>query len=349
MLKFNSSVRYLVSRSFTTRQLIYESRGAPEKVIQLKKIELPDTLQPEQVLIEWQASPINPADINQIQGTYGLRPSLPAVAGLEGAARVLKIGSAVTSLKPGDQVIHSYNIAETWAEHGIYNMRDLIPIDNDLPIEHAALLKVNPPSAYLMLTEYAKLKKGDWVVQNCANSAVGKQIIQIAHILGFKTFNIIRNRENLEELVKEMKDLGADEVITEDELYDKKKKVKMPRSKLALNGVGGKSSLYLATALAEGGCMVTYGGMSKQATQAPVAPLIFKNISLRGFWLMNWIRDQKDDRAMNELFKKLSEWMKSGEIQPTPIVKRKLEEHKEALIDAQVKFDKKQVFFMKNQ
>lgn len=347
MLKLNSSIRSLVSRSLTTRQLIYETRGAPEKVIQLKTIELADHLEPEEVLLDWQASPINPADINQIQGTYGLRPKLPAIAGLEGAARVAKIGSAVKSVKPGDQVITSYELAGTWTEHGIYHQKALFKIDNDLPIEHAALLKVNPPSAYLMLKDYAQLNKGDWVVQNCANSAVGKQIIQIARILGFKTFNIIRNRENLGELVKEMKDLGADEVITEDDMYDKKKKIKLPRSKLALNGVGGKSSMYLASALEQDGCMVTYGGMSRQATQAPTAPLIFKNITLRGFWLMTWIRAQKDDRAKEKMFAELAGWMKSGEILPTPIVRRSLEDHKEALTEAQAKFDKKQVFFMK--
>lgn len=129
--------------------------------------------------------------------------------------------------------------------------------------------------------------------------------------------------------------------------YDKKRKIKLPRAKLALNGVGGKSSLYLASSLAENGCMVTYGGMSRQATQAPTAPLIFKNISLRGFWLMTWIRAQKDNRAISSIFSELSGWMKSGEIAPTPMVKRSLDDYKDALIEAQIKFDKKQVFFMK--
>ncbi|KAF1765349.1 hypothetical protein GCK72_005301 [Caenorhabditis remanei] len=332
MLKINSSIRSLVSRSITTRQLVYEKYGAPQKVIQMKTVELPDTLEPEQVLLEWHASPINPADINQIQGMYGVRPKMPAIAGLEGAARVLKIGSAVKSVKPGDQVISSYEVAENWADYGIFNQKDIIHVDNDLPIEHSAFLKVNPPSAYVMLTDFAKLKKGDWIV---------------ARILGFKTFNIIRNRENLGELVKEMKDLGANEVVTEDDLYDKKKKMKLPRVKLALNGVGGKSSLYLANALDQEGCMVTYGGMSRQPTQAPTAPLIFKNISLRGFWLMTWIREQKDDRARQKVYSDLAGWMKSGEIQPTAMVKRSLEDYKDALSEAQNKFDKKQLFFLK--
>ena len=93
--------------------------------------------------------------------------------------KVFQIGSAVKSVKPGDQVISSYEVAENWADYGIFNQNDIIHVDNDLPIEHSAFLKVNPPSAYVMLTDFAKLKKGDWIVQNCGNSAIGKQIIQV--------------------------------------------------------------------------------------------------------------------------------------------------------------------------
>uniref|UniRef100_A0A1I7UC44 Zinc-binding dehydrogenase n=1 Tax=Caenorhabditis tropicalis TaxID=1561998 RepID=A0A1I7UC44_9PELO len=92
--------------------------------------------------------------------------------------------------------------------------------------------------------------------------------------------------------------------------------------------------------------MLTYGGMSKQPTQAPIAPFIFKNISLRAFWMMTWIRSHKDEN-LQELLQKLAGWMKSGEIAPTPMVKRSIEDYKDALIEAQNKFDKKQVFFLK--
>ncbi|CAI2345748.1 unnamed protein product [Caenorhabditis sp. 36 PRJEB53466] len=335
MLKSCSTIRSVLSRSISTRQLIYETHGAPEKMIKLKRVELPDKLESEQVLVEWKASPINPADINHVQGVYADKPNLPANAGMEGVARVAKVGSAVKSLKEGDQVIIDYHVIGSWAEHGIYSEKDLIPIDNGLPLEYAAFLKVNPPSAYFMLKEFANLKPGDWVLQNCANSAVGKQVIQISRILGFKTFNVVRNRENIEGLVREMKGLGADEVITEEEMFDRKK-TKLPRVKLALNGVGGKSSVFLASALKPGGCMVTYGGMSKQTTQSPTASLIFNDISLRGFWLKPWSHQKKAGGELQKVFNKLSGWMKSGEIVKPDFVERSLEEHVEALAEAQI-------------
>lgn len=38
-------------------------------------------------------------------GTYGIKPQLPAVGGLEGVGKVTKVGAAVTSLAVSDWVI----------------------------------------------------------------------------------------------------------------------------------------------------------------------------------------------------------------------------------------------------
>lgn len=58
----------------------------------------------------------------------------------------------------------------------------------------AATISVNPFTADRMMLDFVKLDKGDWVLQNGANSAVGQNVIQIARIRGFKTINVIRDR-----------------------------------------------------------------------------------------------------------------------------------------------------------
>lgn len=60
-----------------------------------------------EVTVEFLFSPINPADINMIQGNYPITPPLPAVGGSEGLARVLAVGEGVTGLKEGDLVVPS--------------------------------------------------------------------------------------------------------------------------------------------------------------------------------------------------------------------------------------------------
>ncbi|CAB1333569.1 unnamed protein product [Coregonus sp. 'balchen'] len=84
--------------------LLYRNHGDPAQVVQLESMELP-SVGAKSVLVKLLAAPVNPSDINMIQGTYAILPDLPAVGGNEGVAQVLEVGSQVKALKPGDWVI----------------------------------------------------------------------------------------------------------------------------------------------------------------------------------------------------------------------------------------------------
>lgn len=62
-------------------------------------------LKPNEVLVRMEVAPINPADINVIEGAYGTRPQLPAIAGLEGVGTIQAVGSGVKSFQVDDRVI----------------------------------------------------------------------------------------------------------------------------------------------------------------------------------------------------------------------------------------------------
>ncbi|MGB8901696.1 MAG: alcohol dehydrogenase, partial [Methylocella sp.] len=70
---------------------------------------------------------------------------------------------------------------------------------------------VNPPTAYFLLTNIVKLPRASWVIQNGANSGVGRATVAIAKSLGLKTINVVRR----EEVVAEMKALGGDIVLVD--------------------------------------------------------------------------------------------------------------------------------------
>ncbi|XP_005395041.1 PREDICTED: trans-2-enoyl-CoA reductase, mitochondrial isoform X2 [Chinchilla lanigera] len=237
------------------------------------------------------AAPINPSDINMIQGNYGLLPKLPAVGGNEGVGQVVAVGSSVTGLKPGDWVIPANAGLGTWRTEAVFSEEALIEIPSDIPLQSAATLGVNPCTAYRMLVDFEQLQPGDSVIQNASNSGVGQAVIQIAAALGLRTINVVRDRPDIQKLANRLKDLGAKHVITEEELRKPETKnlfKDMPQPRLALNCVGGKSSTELLRHLAPGGTMVTYGGMAKQPVTASVSLLIFKDLRLRGFWLSQW-------------------------------------------------------------
>ncbi|XP_063143330.1 enoyl-[acyl-carrier-protein] reductase, mitochondrial isoform X3 [Rattus norvegicus] len=268
------------------------------------------------VHVKMLAAPINPSDINMIQGNYGLLPKLPAVGGNEGVGQVIAVGSSVSGLKPGDWVIPANAGLGTWRTEAVFSEEALIGVPKDIPLQSAATLGVNPCTAYRMLVDFEQLQPGDSVIQNASNSGVGQAVIQIASALGLKTINVIRDRPDIKKLTDRLKDLGADYVLTEEELRMPETKnifKDLPLPRLALNCVGGKSSTELLRHLAPGGTMVTYGGMAKQPVTASVSMLIFKDLKLRGFWLSQWKKNHSPDE-FKELILFLCNLIRQGQL-----------------------------------
>lgn len=262
---------------------------------------------PDEVLLDMVAAPINPADLNVIEGTYGELPELPATIGNEGVGRVAAVGTNVSHLKPGQLVLPM--TFGTWCQKMIAPADVVVPLPDGLDEFQAAMLTVNPATAWRMLHDFVKLEPGDWVVQNAANSGVGRSVIQLARALGWKTLNVVRRPELVEELQK----AGGTVVVTED--CDLRRELKSlcagARPKLALNAVGGPSALNIANALASGGTMVTYGAMSKQALKIPNGLLIFKGLKFEGFWLKRW-REKAGNAARQSTYAALAAHLQAG-------------------------------------
>ncbi|XP_011539842.1 enoyl-[acyl-carrier-protein] reductase, mitochondrial isoform X2 [Homo sapiens] len=199
------------------RALVYGHHGDPAKVVELKNLELA-AVRGSDVRVKMLAAPINPSDINMIQGNYGFLPELPAVGGNEGVAQVVAVGSNVTGLKPGDWVIPANAGLGTWRTEAVFSEEALIQVPSDIPLQSAATLGVNPCTAYRMLMDFEQLQPGDSVIQNASNSGVGQAVIQIAAALGLRTINVVRDRPDIQKLSDRLKSLGAEHVITEEEL-----------------------------------------------------------------------------------------------------------------------------------
>ncbi|KAM7247726.1 hypothetical protein CapIbe_001679, partial [Capra ibex] len=282
------------------RALVYGHHGDPAKVVELKNLELA-AVGGSDVHVKMLAAPINPSDINMIQGNYGLLPQLPAVGGNEGVGQVVAVGSSVTGVKPGDWVIPANPGLGTWRTEAVFGEEELITVPSDIPLQCAATLGVNPCTAYRMLVDFERLQPGDSIIQNASNSGVGQAVIQIAAALGLRTINVLRDRPDLQKLTDRLKNLGADHVVTEEGLRKPEMKSffkDVPQPRLALNCVGGKSSTELLRHLAPGGTMVTYGGMAKQPVIASASQLIFKDLKLRGFWLSQWKKDHSPGQLL---------------------------------------------------
>jgi trans-2-enoyl-CoA reductase len=262
----------------------YHRTGEPAQVVQIDEVPVAEPAAGEaQVRMLW--APVNPADLNMLEGKYGEARPLPDVPGNAGCGRVVAVGAGVDPEWVGRLVLTD---RETWCEEGVWAVDDLVPVPTGLEAREACVLRVNPPTAWRLLHDFSDLHSGDWIVQNAATSAVGRAVIEIAKQCGWKTLNVVRRAEAAEEL----RALGADAVVVDDEdMAAVAKEVldgAVPR--LALNAVGGVSATRLAGLLAPGGTLVTYGAMSKEALKIPNGFLIFRDLVFRGFWLTRWLR-----------------------------------------------------------
>ncbi|XP_073419511.1 enoyl-[acyl-carrier-protein] reductase, mitochondrial isoform X1 [Dendrobates tinctorius] len=332
------------------RGLVYEKHGEPTQVLRLKNIEVSSPTNYE-VRVRMLAAPINPSDINMVQGTYALLPPLPTVGGNEGVGVVAEVGNHVSSVRPGDWVIPVDAGLGTWCTEGLFSEQALVRVQSDISVVGAATLSVNPCTAYRLLSDYETLRPGDTVIQNASNSGVGQAVIQIAASLGITTINVVRDRPNLHSLVERLRELGANHVITEEQLRKPEMKdlfKNCPRPRLALNCVGGKSTTEMLRHLDYGGTMVTYGGMAKQPVTVPVSALIFKNVKLCGFWVTKWKKDRYHNREeITKMIRDLCDLMCRGKLLPPPCTEWPLEDFSQALRDAQTPFlSRKQILIM---
>jgi NADPH:quinone reductase-like Zn-dependent oxidoreductase len=308
----------------TTLAARYHSTGKPADVIQVDALPY-NSPGPGQVHLQMLYAPINPADLNMIEGKYGEARPLPDVPGNEGAGRVVELGAGVTNLALGQIVLVD---REAWRESGNWDALGLIPVPEGLDPRCASMLRVNPPTAWRMLHDFVSLQPGDWIVQNAATSGVGRAVIGIAKSRGWKTLCVVRRPESAEGL----RSLGADAVVLDaDELASEAKNaLGGARPKLALNAVGGESATRLAALLATGGTLVTYGAMSKEALKIPNGFLIFRNLRICGFWLTRWLREASDAQR-REMFGEIFRLAAGGRFPPRVGSEFALEEVKQAL------------------
>uniref|UniRef100_A0AC34FQW7 Enoyl reductase (ER) domain-containing protein n=1 Tax=Panagrolaimus sp. ES5 TaxID=591445 RepID=A0AC34FQW7_9BILA len=273
---------------------------------------------------------------NKIEGAYPGSES-PKIGGSEAVGIVEKAGSSST-FQPGDSVIPIGMGGDLWSEYDVVEDENLIKIRSDIDLISAATLLINPPTAYVMLKHFVELNPGDYIIQNSANSGVGRAVIEIAHAWGYKSINLIRDRPNVDELKEDLKNIGANFVFTEEEFRKENRKISAEYDiKLALNGVGGRSALAISAVLAPGGTIVTYGGMSKKPAEIPTSAFVFKGIRAFGVAVGKWMCIE-ENRPLDLILQ--------GKLHPPPVETHDLENFHAAIDQTLEGKNRKQVLLI---
>ena len=283
--------------------------GTPHEVCACIDADDPGPPTAGEIVVSVDACPINPADLLIMEGRYPGPISLPSRLGVEGIGRVLTVADDVLEVSPGDSVMLLDR--QNWAERVVTSSNRVIRISEKLDPLQAAMMKVNPPTALLLLSEYVDLGTGDWVIQNAANSAVGLHVVRIARQRGIRTINVVRRESAVSTLVS----AGADLVLIDGEDLAERVRTEIgdTRLLLALDAIGGQPCLHLANCLSKGGKLINYGFLSGDPCMITPYQAIVSGISLHGFWLVNHLFQGAREK-IDETYRYITELILDGTI-----------------------------------
>jgi NADPH:quinone reductase-like Zn-dependent oxidoreductase len=267
------------------RSVQFSSVGHPTEVLHLAECPIPEPA-PGEVRLRVNARPINPSDMMFVRGMYGIRAQPPCGAGFEGMGTVERCGDGVDAALLGQRV--SFTALGTWQEYTCVHARAIIPLPDSISDETGSQLYVNPFTAWAMLHETG-LQRGEWLLQSAGGSAFGQMVIQLAKMRGIKTISTVRRPDQ----IKALQALGADAVVNtaSENLAKKVKEITDGKGvSRALDAVAGATGAELLKALSYGGTLYSYGALSLEDMPVNAGLLIFKALTIQGFWLTDWMK-----------------------------------------------------------
>lgn len=278
------------------KAVLFDAVGEPDQVLHSGDAELRAPGRGE-VQIRMIASPINPSDLMFVRGIYGIKPQCPQSPGFEGVGVVESSGGGLRgTIFKGKRVVVMNSSGGNWAEQAVVPATQVIPISSGLSDDQAATFFVNPATAWIMTQEVLKVRKGDWLLQTAAGSALGHMIARLGRHCGFKTVCVVRRDVYRDSL----KRAGADAVVVFDPANDPpeqlgkdvRKATGAEGVRFAVDPVGGMTASAVVNCLGPQGKMLLYGTLSGQAVEFAPRSLMESDATIAGFWLGHYMMQQ---------------------------------------------------------
>ncbi|HWJ73415.1 MAG TPA: zinc-binding dehydrogenase [Kaistia sp.] len=262
------------------RAAIHQTFGDPAEVLKAGDLPMPEPGAGE-IRVRLVLSPIHNHDLWTIRGDYGYKPALPAVGGTEALGVVDALGAGVDGPAIGTRVVIA-GVNGVWSDYFLAPAARAIPLPDAIDDATACQLIAMPLST-LMLLEDLALEPGAWMVQNAANGAVGRLMATFAKSRGINVVGLVRRDAGVAELAA----LGIDRVVSTAEPGAERRVAAVTGGAPILRGVesvGGEAAREMLKLLAPGGKLIAFGSMSGAPLVIPSGDLIFRRITVEGFW-----------------------------------------------------------------
>jgi NADPH:quinone reductase-like Zn-dependent oxidoreductase len=276
---------------------VFDQFGDPSQVLQVREVAVPHP-GPGEVRARMILSPMNPSDMLVVEGRYGVLPTLPATPGFEGVGVVDEVGPGLIGrFVKGKRVVVINSQGGNWAEYAVVPARQARPVPHDIPDEQAAAYFVNPATVLAVVRHILAVPKGEWLLQSAAGSTLGRMVIALGKHDGFKTLNVVRRHEAIDELKK----LGGDAVISSSDGPIDQQVSQITGGagvRFAIDPVGGQTGSEVFRSLGENGRLILYGTLSAQPIEIDPRLVISGPRSVEGFWLGHWMRQRSIPQAL---------------------------------------------------
>jgi NADPH2:quinone reductase len=323
----------VIPKKDSMKAIVFDRFGDPAEVLLVRELPMPQP-GPGEVRVRMTYSPINPSDLSVVSGQYGRLPALPATPGFEGVGVVEAAGEGLLGkLRLGRRVAVLNGKGGNWQEYVTVPAKQVVPVPRQVADEQAATFFVNPASAMAMVQHVLKVPRGAWLLQTAAGSALGRMVIRLARHLSFRTINVVRRREQVQELLH----AGGDAVIcsNEDSIEEWVQKITGGQGvSYALDAVGGATAVAVVKSLAAGGRMLVYGTLSGEPLQLDPRSLMTGSRKIEGFWLSNWVSRQSL-LTMMLLFRRINKLLLNGVLTSEVGAAFRIEDIQSAVLEAQ--------------
>lgn len=283
---------------------------------------------PGQVRVRMLMSPVNPSDLNFLHGTYHQAlqriiwnqgegdnstvffdparqvpcPTPPYALGGEGLGIVDATGSGLLArrLRGKRVAIAGGPPNGTWQEYTVADAKRAIALPASIPDEQGAMFFINPVTAYVMVREVLRVPRDSWLLVTAAGSALGKSVVRMGKLYGFKTLCVVRSDSNTAELER----LGADAVVATErqDLLSEVFRITGGRGvSHAIDCVGGELAAQVVRCLGLGGRLVLYGTLANRPLQLAIRDLMMPVAQISGFLLPNWMSQQSPLKLLSVL------------------------------------------------
>ena len=259
-----------------SKSIIIKKNGGPE-VLEIAEVKI-GSPGPHEIKIKNLAIGLNYIDTYHRSGLYPL--TLPSGIGLEGAGKVIEIGSNVKIFNIGDDIAYASTPIGAYAEERIIPEKIAVKIPEGITHKIAATLMTKGLTTNYLLSKTYNVKAGETVLFHAAAGGVGQIFGQWANSIGAKAIGTVGSDEK----IKIAQENGYQHVInySKQNFVDEVMKITNNKGVPAVfDGVGKKTFKGSIECLMPKGILVSFGNAS-----GPLDPVnVPKDIQSKSLYL----------------------------------------------------------------